>query len=75
MYRYGYIYIYIYIARAYIAWAAHLFSDKPLKINPVIQRRLDFLKAVRFERYVLNGLVRWASCAGIHSLGRTFVFR
>ena len=60
---------------AYIVWAAHLFLDKSLEIKPVIQRRLYFSKAVRFGRYVLNGLVRWASCEGIHSLGRTFIFR
>jgi len=28
------------------------------------------LKAVRFGRYVLNELVWWASCEGLHSLGR-----
>ena len=56
------------LARAYIVWAAHLVLDKSLRIKPVIQRRLDFLKAVRFGRYVLNGLVRRASCEGMHSV-------
>ena len=63
------------LVRAYIVWATHLFLDESLKIEPVIQRRLEFWKAVRSGRYVLNGLVRWASCEGIHSLGRTFIFR
>ena len=36
----------------------------------MIQRRLEFLKAVRTGRYVLNELVWWASCEGLHSLGR-----
>ena len=62
------------LARAYIVWAAHVFLDKPLKINPVIQHRLDLMKAARFGRYVLMGLVRWASCEGIHSLGRTSIY-
>ena len=63
------------LVRAYIVWAAHLFLAKSLKINPVIHRRLQISKGVRFERYVLSGLVRWASCESIHSLGRTFSFR
>ena len=42
-------------------------------MKPVIQRRLEFLKAVRFGRYVLNELVRWASCEGLHSWGRIFL--
>ena len=61
--------------RAYIVWAAHLFLDKSLKTNPVIQCRLELLKGVRFGMHVLNGLVRWASGEGLHSSGRTFVFR
>ena len=61
--------------RAYIVWAAHLFLDKSLKTKYVIQRRLNFVKAVRFGRYVLNGLVRWASCEGLRSSGRTSIFR
>ena len=44
------------------------------KVKPVIQRRLDSLKAFRFRRYVLSELVWWASCEGIQSLGRTFLF-
>ena len=32
------------------------------KVKPVIQRRLDSLKAFRFRRYVLSELVWWASC-------------
>ena len=72
------------LVRAYIvwascegnkAWAAHVFLDKSLRIKPVIQRRLNFLKAVRIGRYVLNGLVRWASCQGTLSSGRSFSFR
>ena len=35
----------------------------------MIQRPLEFMKAVRFGRYVLNELVWWASCEGLHSLG------
>ena len=42
---------------AYIVWPAYLVLDKSLKIKPGIQRRLDFLKAVRFGRYVLNELI------------------
>ena len=34
----------------------------------MIRRRLEFLKAVRFGRYVLNELVWWASCEGLHRL-------
>ena len=60
---------------AYIVWAAYLFIDRSLKIKPVIQRRLDFLKAGRFGRYVLNELVWWAPCEGSHSLGRIFIFK
>ena len=40
----------------------------------MIQRRLEFLKAVRFGRHVLNELVWQASCEGLHSLGRIFSF-
>ena len=61
--------------RAYIVGAASLSSDNSLKIKPVVQRRLEFLKAVRFVRYVLNGLVRWVACEGLHSLGHIFIFR
>ena len=39
------------------------------------QRRLDFLKAVIFGRYVLNELVRRASYEGLHSLGCIFISR
>ena len=62
-------------AKAYIVRAAYSFLDKSLKIKPVVQRRLEFLKAVRFVRYVLNGLVRWVACEGLHSLGHIFIFR
>ena len=48
---------------------------KSLKIESVVRRRLDFLKAVRFGSYVSNKLVWWASCEGLHSLGRIFLFR
>ena len=41
----------------------------------MVQRRLEFLKAVRFGSYVLNELVFWASHEGSHSLGRIFIFR
>ena len=60
-------------AKAYIVWAAYRFSGKSLKTKSVIQRRLEFLKAVRFGRYVLNELVWWASCEGLHSLGRILI--
>ena len=59
----------------YIVWAAYLLLHKSLKQNPVIQRRLEFLKAVRFGRYVLNDLVWWVSCEGPNSLGRIFFKR
>jgi len=39
----------------------------------VIQRRLDFLTAFRFGRYVLNEFASRASCEGFHSLGRILV--
>ena len=52
-----------------------VFFGRSLNTKSVIQRRLEFLKAVRFGRYVLNGHVRWASCEGRHSLGRIFPFR
>ena len=41
----------------------------------MVQRRLAFLKAVRFGSYVSNKLVWWASCEGLHRLGRIFRFR
>ena len=47
--------------KAYIVWAAYYFFGRSLKTKSVIQRRLEFLKAVRFGRYVLNELVRWDS--------------
>ena len=54
-----------------MVWAAYcVFLGTSLKIKAVVQRRLDFLKAVRFGRYVLNELVLWASYEGSHSLGR-----
>ena len=45
------------------------------KTKSATQRRLEFLKAVRFGRYVLNELVRWASYEGLHSSGRTIISR
>jgi hypothetical protein len=62
------------LTRAHIVWAAHLFIGKSLKIKSVVQRRLEFLKAVRFGRYVLNELVWWASCEGLDSLGSIVIF-
>ena len=53
-----------------VVWAAYAFLDKSLKIKSVVQRHLEFLKAGRFGRYLLNGIVWWASGAGLHSLGR-----
>ena len=41
----------------------------------MIQRRLEFLKAVRLGRYVLNELVWWASCEGLVSLGSICIVR
>ena len=62
------------LTRAHIVWAAYLFIGKSLKIKLVVQRRLEFLKAVRFWRHVLNELVRWASCEGLHRLARILIF-
>ena len=62
-----------FVTRAHIVRAAYVVSGKSLKIKSVVQRRLDFLKAVRFGRYVLNELVHWASHEGPHSLGRIFI--
>ena len=47
---------------------------KSLETRSVIQRQLDFLKAVRFGRCVLNELVSRASCEALYSLGRILVF-
>ena len=48
--------------------------SKSLKINSVAQYRLEFLKAVRFGRFVLNELVWWTSFEGLHiSLGRILI--
>ena len=58
---------------AYIVWAAYLFLAKSLKVKSVLQRRLEFLKAVRFGRYFSAELVWWASCEGLHSLGRLLI--
>ena len=66
-YIYITLYIYIYLCKPCL--------NKLPNTNPVIQRRLEFLKAVRFGRSVLNELVWWASCEGLHSLGRIFIFR
>ena len=57
------------LTRAYIVWSAYSFLGQSLKIKSVVQHRLEFLKAVRFGRYVLNERVWWASCEGLHSLG------
>ena len=62
------------LVRAHIVWAAHLFIGESLKIKSVVQRRLEFLKAVRFGRDVLNELVCWASYEGPHSLGFIFIY-
>ena len=51
------------------------YYTKALKIKLVVQCRLDFLKAARFGRYILNRLVRWAFREALHSLGRIFIFR
>ena len=63
------------LTRAHIVWAAYVFIGKSLKIKSVVQRRLEFLKAVRFGRYVLNELVGWAPYEGPHSLSRIFISR
>ena len=39
----------------------------------MIQHQLDFLKAARVGRYVSNGIDRWASYEGSHSLGRMLI--
>ena len=39
----------------------------------MVQRRLEFLKAVRLVRYVLDDFVCWASCEGLHCLRGIFV--
>ena len=49
------------------------FLGKSLKIKSVVQRRLEFLKAVRFGRYVLNDFVCLASCGSLHGLGCIFI--
>ena len=50
-----------------------MFFLRSLEIKSVVQRRLEFLKAVRFGSYVLNELVWRASCEGFHTLGRISV--
>ena len=63
------------LAKAYIIWAAYLFIAKSSKTKSVIQRRLEFLKAIRFGRYVLDdSFCLRASYGGLHSLGCTFIF-
>ena len=52
---------------------AYPFVGKSFKIKSVVQRRLEFLKAVRFGRNVLNELVCWASYEGSHSSGRMLI--
>ena len=52
------------LTRASIVRAAYSFLGKSLKIKSVVQRRLEFLKAVRLGRYILNELVGWVSCEG-----------
>ena len=64
-----------FLTRAYIVGAAYLFLGKSLKIKSVVQCHLEFLKAVRFGRYVLNELVWWASCEGLHGLGSILIPR
>ena len=39
----------------------------------MVQHRLEFLKAVRFGRYVLDDFVCWASCEGLYSLGSILI--
>ena len=56
------------LTRACIVWAAYVFLGKSWKIKSVFQRRLEFMQAVRFGRYVLNGLAWCTSCAGLHFL-------
>ena len=63
------------LTRAHIVWAAYSFLCKSLKIKYVVQRRLEFLKAVRFERYVIDDFVCWATCEGLHSLGSILISR
>ena len=60
---------------AYINIYIYMFLGKSLKTKSVIQRRLEFLKAVRFGMYVLKELVRWASCEELYSFGRIVIFR
>ena len=40
----------------------------------MVQHRLEILKAVRFGRYVLNELVRWASYEGLHRVCAAYLF-
>ena len=56
------------LTRACIVWAAYVFLGKSWKIKSVVQRRLEFMQAVRFGRYVLNGLAWCTSCAVLHFL-------
>ena len=51
-----------------MVWAAYVFLGKSLKIKSVVQRRLEFLQAVRFGRYASNKLVWCTSCAGLSYL-------
>ena len=46
-----------------------------MKIKSAVQCRLEFLKAVRFERYVLDDFVCWISCEGLHGLGSILISR
>ena len=50
------------------------FFSRSLKTKFLIQRRVDFLKAARFERCGFNELVSRASCEGLHSLSRILFF-
>ena len=52
-----------------------VFLAKSLKTKSVIQRRLEFSKAVRFGRYFLSELVWWVSRECWYCLGRILNIR
>ena len=58
----------------YIVWLSYRLLATSLKTKSVIQRRLEFLKAVRFGRYILNDVVRWASYEGLHGVCAAYLF-
>ena len=57
----------------YILCAAYLFLGKFLKITSVVQHRLEFLKAVRFGRCVLDDFVCWAPYEDLYDLSRILI--